>query len=366
VAGERCPGELVERHFQSLPNSVLYNEYGPTEATVWCTVFRFEKGESRTVVPIGRPIANTQVYILDTHLQPVPIGVAGELYIGGEGLAREYLHRPELTAERFIPHPFSKEPGARLYKTGDRVRYLVDGNIEFLDRFDQQVKIRGYRIESGEIEGVLRQHPDVKEAAVVAREDIPGDKRLIAYVVPYVNMKENIIINDLHRYLVAYLPVYMLPSAYIVLETLPKLPNGKLDRRALPVPGTDQLRPGAKNLFVAPRTQIEEVVAASWSEALGIDQVSIHDDFFTLGGHSLLAMQVVAHLRTTLQVELTLRNFFEAPTIAALAETITLLKANNTRHSMSTIRSISRENHRVTLSSIFPTPGRRDSRNEKG
>jgi acyl carrier protein len=362
VAGERCPKALVERHFTWLPNSTLYNEYGPTEATVWCTVFRCEPGENRTSVPIGRPIANTQVYILDAHLQPVPIGVAGELYVGGAGVAREYMHQPEVTAERFIPHPFRQEPGARLYKTGDRVRYLPDGNIEFIDRIDHQVKIRGYRVELGEIEEVLGQHPGVREVVVVAMEDIPDNKRLVAYMV--LQEKETITVNDLRTYMMAYLPVYMLPSTYVLLEALPMLPNGKLDRRALPVPGPDQTRLEPKQNFVAPRTQVEEVVATAWSEVLGIEQVSIHDDFFRLGGHSLLAMHVVSRLRTTLQVELPLRSFFEAPTIAGLADIIMQLKSNGIGHHTPPIRSISREKHRVTLSSISPTLGRSSSQNE--
>lgn len=361
VAGEPCPQELVERHWLWLPGSTLYNEYGPTEATVWCTVFRFAKGENRPSIPIGRPIANTQVYILDTHLQTVPIGVAGELYVGGAGLARAYLHQPALTAERFIPHPFSDEPGARLYRTGDQVRYLPDGNIEFLQRVDQQVKIRGYRIEVGEVEEALRRYPGVREATVAAREDIVGDKRLVAYVVPQA--KGSITVDALRAHLIAYLPAYMLPSAYVLLEALPLLPNGKLNRRALPLPGLDQTQTASKQAFVAPRTPIEEVVAATWSELLGIKQVDMHDDFFRLGGHSLLAMHVVSRLRTVLQVELSLRSFFEAPTVAGLSIIIQQLKANGTGESMPGIRPISRESHRVTLSSISSVPGSRGSRN---
>ncbi|HJT57958.1 MAG TPA: amino acid adenylation domain-containing protein [Ktedonobacteraceae bacterium] len=361
VAGERCPKALVEQHFACLPNSVLYNEYGPTEATVWCTVFRCEPGESSESVPIGRPIPNTQVYILDQHLQPVPIGVAGELYIGGKGVARGYVHQPEVTSERFIAHPFSAEPGTRLYKTGDRVRYLPDGTIEFLDRTDHQVKVRGYRIELGEIEEVIRQIAGVRAAVVIAREDNPGDKRLVAYVVPQEGA--SVTAEVLQANISKVLPVYMHPAVYVLLEALPMLPNGKLNRKALPVPGLDQTRSAAKQEFVAPRTQIEAVVATAWSQVLGIKQVGIYDDFFTLGGHSLLAMHVVSRLRTGLEVELSLRSFFEAPTVAGLADRIIRMRSSSSEQPMPTIRSLVRENHRVSLSSVSPV-GRRGSRNE--
>ncbi len=356
VAGERCPKALVERHFTCLPNSKLYNEYGPTEATVWCTVFRCEPGGKRESVPIGRPIANTQVYVLDAQLQPVPIGVAGELYVGGAGVARGYVHRPEISAERFIPHPYSTEAGARLYKTGDRVRYLPDGNIEFLERIDHQVKLRGYRIESGEVEEVLRRQAGVREVAVIAREDVPGDKRLVAYVV----LEENVVvtIDDLHSHMSKYLPIYMLPAVYVLLEALPMLPNGKLDRKALPIPGLEQTRMNSKQEYVAPRTQIEEVVAATWSQVLGIERVGIHDDFFTLGGHSLLAMHVVSRLRTALELEIPLRGFFETPTIAGLADRIIRMKSNDSGQQMPAIRSVSRESHRIKLASISLPAGR--------
>ena len=362
VAGERCPKALVEQHFACLPNSVLYNEYGPTEATVWCTVFRCEPGGNSESVPIGRPIPNTQVYILDQHLQPVPIGVAGELYIGGKGVARGYVHQPEVTSERFIAHPFSAEPGTRLYKTGDRVRYLPDGTIEFLDRTDHQVKLRGYRIELGEIEEVIRQITGVRAAVVIAREDNPGDKRLVAYVVPQEGA--SVTIDVLQANISKVLPVYMHPAVYVLLEALPMLPNGKLNRKALPVPGLDQTRSAAKQEFVAPRTQIEATVATTWSQVLGIEQVGIYDDFFTLGGHSLLAMHVVSRLRTSLEVELSLRSFFETPTVAGLADRIIRMKSSSSEQPMPTIRSLARENHRVPLSSISSSVGRRGLRNE--
>ncbi len=369
VAGERCPKALVERHFTCLPNSALYNEYGPTEATVWCTVYRCQPGEKRESVPIGRPIANTQVYVLDSHLQPVPVGVAGELYVGGAGIARGYVQRPEATAERFIPNPFvgtrftASQEGARLYKTGDRVRYLPDGNIEFLERTDHQVKLRGYRIELGEIEEILRRHPGVRDVAVIAREDAPGDTRLVAYVVPQDNAV--LTIDDLHSFISLYVPVYMFPSAYILLPALPLLPNGKLDRKALPVPGPDQLRLSSNHdAYVPPRTHIEEVVAATWSQVLGIEQIGIYDDFFTLGGHSLLAMYVVSRLHATLAVELPLRSFFETPTIAGLADKIMRMKSNDTGQQLPPIRSVSREHYRMKLTSNSLSLGRSSLRDE--
>jgi amino acid adenylation domain-containing protein len=363
VAGERCPKALVERHFTCLPNSALYNEYGPTEATVWCTVYRCQPGEERESVPIGRPIANTQVYVLDSHLQPVPVGVAGELYVGGAGIARGYVYQPEATSERFIPHPLmetrstASQKGARLYKTGDRVRYLPDGNIEFLERTDHQVKLRGYRIELGEIEEVLRRHPAVRDVAVIAREDVPGDTRLIAYVVSQDNAV--LTIDDLHSLISLYVPVYMFPSAYILLPALPLLSNGKLDRKALPVPGPDHLRLSSNHdAYVPPRTHIEEVVAATWSQVLGIERIGIYDDFFRLGGHSLLAMYVVSRLHASLAVELPLRSFFETPTIAGLADKIMQMKSNDTGQQLPPIRSVSREHYRMKLTSNSLSLGR--------
>jgi acyl carrier protein len=276
-------------------------------------------------IPIGRPIANTQLYLLDSHLQPVPINVPGELYIGGAGVARGYLNRPELTAERFIPDPFNQQPGARLYKTGDLARYLSDGNIEFLGRIDHQVKIRGFRIELGEIETVLELHPAVRQAVVVAREDTPGDKRLVAYVV--LHEKQTATVGDLKSYVMKKVPTYMVPSALVLLETLPLTPNGKVDRRGLPAP--EHTRPELGEAFVAARTSIEEVVTGIWSQALGIEQIGIHDDFFALGGDSLLAILVITRLRKVLQVQLSLARFLEARTIAKLSKIIEQVKAGD-------------------------------------
>ena len=310
----------------------LVNNYGPTENTV-VTTSGLVLPKQRVDGPpsIGRPITNNQVYLLDQHMQPVPVGVAGELCIGGDSLARGYLSRPELTAEVFIPNPFSEEAGARLYRTGDLAHYLPDGNIEFLGRIDHQVKIRGFRIELGEIETVLGQHPAVRETAVLAREDVPGDplsppqperdeglragKRLVAYVVP--SDGQDPIVGHLRRFLGEKLPEYMVPSAFVVLEALPLMPSGKVDRRALPAPGPE--RPALGGAYVMPRTLVEEVLADIWGEVLGVEEVGIHDNFFELGGHSLLVTQVVSHIRQSLGVELPMQTLFRAPTVGSLA-----------------------------------------------
>ncbi len=293
----------------------LINGYGPTENTTFTCCHTVTPQSIVSSVPIGRPIANTQVYILDPQLNPVPIGVPGELHIGGAGLARGYLSRHELTQEKFIPNPFSEERGARLYKTGDLVRYLADGNIEFLGRIDHQVKIRGFRIEPGEIEAVLNRHAQVNACAVIAREDTPRDKRLVAYVVA---AEENAPGDArLRDHLKQTLPDYMLPSAFVVLDKLPLTPNGKLDRKSLPAP---ECR--AEASYVAPRTPTQETLAAIWAEVLKLDKIGIHDNFFELGGHSLLATQVISRIRASLKVELPLRSLFERPTVAELAAVI--------------------------------------------
>jgi amino acid adenylation domain-containing protein len=314
VAGEPCSRELVERHTKLLAHTSLFNEYGPTEGTVWSSVYHCQPSGLTTQVPIGRPIANMQIYLLDKYLSPVPIGVPGEIYIGGAGIARGYLNRPELTNQKFIPNPFSAEPGQRLYKTGDLARYLSDGNIEFLGRLDHQVKIRGFRIEQGEVESTLLQHPTVRETTVIAREDIPGDKRLVAYVVP--NPEQTPTIDELRRFLKQKLPDYMVPSAFVLLDALPLTPNGKVDRRALPAP--DQSRPDQSVTFVAPGSPIEHQLVDIWAEVLRLEEVGIHDNFFELGGHSLLATQVISRLRQAFGVELPVRTLFEAPTVADL------------------------------------------------
>jgi acyl carrier protein len=258
------------------------------------------------------------VYILDRHLQPLPVGVAGELHIGGDGLARGYLNRPQLTSEKFIPHPFSDDPSARLYKTGDLVRYLSDGNIEFMGRIDHQIKIRGFRIELGEIEVVLVGYFGVNLAVVMAREDRPGDTRLVAYVVPKVG--QELSVQNLRSFLKQKLPDYMVPAAFVVLESLPLTPNGKVDRLGLPAP--DRTRPEPEETYVAPRSPVEEALAEIWGQVLGLDQVGINDNFFELGGHSLLATQVISRVINTFRVKVPLRSLFQAPTVADMAVVI--------------------------------------------
>ena len=293
----------------------LYNVYGPTETIIDSTYWLCEGANRCSSSPIGRPIPNAQIYILDDALRPLPIGVAGELHIGGVGLARGYLNRPELTAEKFIPDPFSAEPGARMYKTGDLARYLPDGNIEFLGRGDHQVKIRGFRIELGEIEAALGQHPAVREAVVLAREDAPGEKRLVAYVVA-----DSPPPMSCAAFSKTSCPSHMVPAVFVLLDALPLMSNGKIDRRALPAP--DRTRPELDKAFVAPRTPTEELLAEIWAQLLDIERVGIHDNFFDLGGHSLLATQVVSRMREAFQVEIPLRRLFEVPTVAGLAESI--------------------------------------------
>ena len=317
IGGEALTVQHVKKGLAELPNTEIINGYGPTENTTFTCCYRIPRqlDDNLSSIPIGKPIGNTEVHILDSHLNPVPIGVPGELHIGGDGLARGYLNRPELTAEKFIANPFSNEPEARLYKTGDLARYMADGSIEFLGRIDSQVKIRGYRIELGEIESVLAQYPAIQQALVLAREDSPGDKRLVAYVVAAAGCVPSV--DTLRSFLQQKLPDYMVPSAFVFLDSLPLTPNGKLDRKALPVP--DQSRPALEDAFAAPRTPVEEILANIWSEVLKLDKVGIHDNFFHLGGHSLLATQVVSRIHGRFGFDLPLREVFAAPTIAALA-----------------------------------------------
>ncbi|MBC6431623.1 amino acid adenylation domain-containing protein, partial [Nostoc sp. HG1] len=335
VAGEACSGELVKLHLQQLPTSSLFNEYGPTEGTVWSSVYHCQSPDI-TRVPIGRPIANTQIYILDTQLQPVPTGVPGEVYISGDGLALGYWQQPELTAERFIFNSFNKEAEKRLYKTGDLAQFLPDGNIHFIGRIDQQVKIRGFRIELGEIEFALSQHPEVKEAIAIVREDEPGKQRLVAYILS----KSSNTPKDLRQFLQAYLPDYMLPSAFVVLVEFPLSPNGKVDCRALLAP--EELSNQREN-FVLPRTPVEEILAGIWAEVLGVGRVGIHDNFFELGGHSILATQIVSRIRNTFQVELMLRSLFESPTVAGLGTKIEALLRDNQQLQALPLQAIQRQ-----------------------
>jgi len=313
--GEPLSKELVTRSLSVLPHLLIWNIYGPTEATANASAARIVLGDD---VTIGRPISNTQIYILNSFLHPVPIGVTGEMYIGGAGVARGYLNRPELTAEKFIPDPFSTVSGARMYKTGDLARYRSDGNIEFLGRADHQVKIRGFRIELGEIEAALGQYPAVREAVVLTREDTPGEKRLVAYVVAGAGPLPTT--TDLRGFLKEKLPEYMVPAVFVLLDALPLMSNGKIDRRALLAP--DRSRPELDKMFVAPCSPTEVLLAEIWAQLLDIERVGIHDNFFDLGGHSLLATQLVSRIREAFQVEIPLGRLFEAPTVAGLAENI--------------------------------------------
>jgi acyl carrier protein len=254
----------------------------------------------------------------------VPVGIAGGLHIGGDGLVRCYLNRPDITAEKFIPNPFTNEPGGLLYKTGDLARYLPDGNIEFLGRIDNQVKVRGFRIELGEIETLLTQHPAVRQAVAVAREDVPGENRLVAYIVP--NTEQHTTIDDLRNFLKSKLPEYMVPSVFVVLDTLPLTPNRKVDRHALPAPR--QARPELRETFVAPRTPVETLLSRIWTEVLTLEQIGVHDNFFELGGHSLLATQVISRMREAFQLELPLRALFENPTVWTLAAQVAQTQAS--------------------------------------
>ncbi len=316
----------------------LINAYGPTEATVEVTICKLQDK-----IAIGRPTNNTQIYILDPYLQPVPIGVPGELHIGGACLARGYLNRPGLTQDKFIPNPFAPAGGNRLYKTGDKARYLPDGNIEYLGRIDNQLKIRGFRIELGEIETALSQYPHVQACCIIAREDIPGENRLVAYVVP--QKKVTLTTGELRQFLANKLPGYMIPNAFVILESLPLTPNDKVDYRALPAPdlqsSTDQ--------YVAPRTPTEEMLAQIWAQLLKLEQVGIHDNFFELGGHSLLATQLVSRIRSIFKVELPLRELFATPTVGELAQSIGQLQQQNLKLTAPPI-SARAENAEIPLS----------------
>jgi acyl carrier protein len=273
-----------------------------------------EKWEPRPCV--GRPIWNTQIYIVDERMEPVIIGAPGELYIGGEGVARGYWRKPELTAERFVPDPHGLSPGSRLYRTGDVARYREDGKIDFLGRKDNQVKIRGYRVELGEIESELSQHPGVKEVVVAVWDRAGAGKRLVAYLV--VEKDKEVSISELRSYLSERVPAYMLPSSYVMLEEMPLTGNGKVDRGKLPEP--EPLRPALEQKYEAPETATHQVIAGIWEEVLGIERVGIKDNFFELGGHSLLATQVISRVRDAFQVEIALRNLFESPTVEGLIE----------------------------------------------
>ncbi len=315
--GESASVPHVRRALELLPETKIIHVYGPSECTVFTSSYPIPKKIAQNVrsIPIGKPIGDRIVYILDENLHRVPIGVAGELYVGGASVARGYLNQPKLTREKFIPNPFIE--GDTLYKTGDLVRRLCDGNLEFIGRIDTQVKIRGFRIELSEIEAILTQHPDINQVVVIAREDESGNKFLVAYLVAKDNSSTP---SNLRNFLNKKLPDYMIPAAFVFLEAFPLTPNGKINRRALPVPDSVQ-----RNLdvdFVLPRTPIEQELATIWLEVLKLKQVGIHDNFFELGGHSLLATQVISRLREVFFLDFPLRYLFENPTIAELAEKV--------------------------------------------
>ncbi len=336
------------------------NAYGPTETTIQVLTWTSkEKVDPLPSIPLGKPIANAQIYILDKNMNPMPIGTIGELYIGGEGLARGYINKPGLTAEKFIANPFSGNPGERIYKTGDLAKYLPDGNIEFVGRVDDQVKIRGSRIELGEIDLVLSQYGDVKQAVVIAREDHPGDKKLVAYVVPQekliVSLEQDSLSRSsadqefailsgkvlsalteaLRNHIARALPDYMVPSFFVYLNKMPLMPNGKTDRKSLPMPNLS-LRHGEEG-YVAPTTELEHELVKIWSEILNLDKVGIQDNFFRIGGHSLLATQVISRIRSVYNVDFSLRSFFDHPTILAVSQSIEIEK---TKDSLSNIPPI--------------------------
>ncbi|HEV2734106.1 MAG TPA: non-ribosomal peptide synthetase, partial [Longimicrobiaceae bacterium] len=319
LGGEALPADLAQALYALGTVERVGNLYGPTEDTTYSTYSVVEKGGSRVLV--GRPIANTRALVLDAELEPAPLGVAGELYLAGDGLSRGYTGRPELTAERYLPDPHG-EPGSRMYRVTDHVRWRPGGELEYLGRTDFQLRVRGFRIEPGEIETALRALPGVEDAVVVVREDTPGARRLVAYFTAAPGAPAPAL-GDLRTHLRDAVPEHMVPSAFVALEALPMTPNGKVDRLALPVPGG---RPGGGEDFVAPRTPTEEALAAIWSEVLEVPRVGAHDNFFDLGGHSLLVVQLHARLRETLAPGLSVADLFGIRTLADLARQVDAMR----------------------------------------
>ena len=336
VGGEALLGNNLEFWRDHAPNTRIINEYGPTETVVGCCVYEVTKDTCLSAaIPIGRPIANTQLYVLDRLLQPVPIGVKGELYIGGDGVAQGYWRRADLTQERFIPNPFSPDSHARLYKTGDLARYLPDGNLDYLGRIDNQVKIRGFRIELGEIETVLAQHPDVERLAVVVNDDIPGNRRLVAYIVPQAHRQPTI--YALRQFMAQKLPEHAVPAVFMTLTEFPLTPNGKVDRAALPVP--ESLRTELAADLVAARNQVELALTEIWERVLGVESIGIGENFFELGGNSLIAVRLVAAINLQWHCKIGLSSLLQHPTIAELAQTLDQTQTDTTWSSLVQIES---------------------------
>jgi len=338
VGGENLTAAAVDSWRRHAPATRIINEYGPAETVVGSCVYEIGKEEqTEGSIPIGKPIANTDLYILDQQQELAPFGVTGELYVGGPCLARGYLQRPDLTAERFVPHPFSAEPGARLYRTGDLCRYLADGQLEFMGRTDQQVKLRGYRIELGEIEAVLREHPSIENAAVSLYGSATENKRLVAYII--ADTPDTLLMEELRNHLSLKLPAHMIPSDFVALSSFPLTAHGKLDRAALPAPDQTTHEPE----IVLPRTPVEELLVNLWMEVLHVDRISVRDSFFELGGHSLLATQLISRIRDVLNVEVSLRTLFERPTLAALSENVEeLIGRRNSSFVSAAIEPVSR------------------------
>ena len=318
TSGEALGADLAERFRRAVPGAALINLYGSTEVAGDVTCYDADAAAPPSGVPIGRPIWNTRVYVLDAWLEPVPMGVAGELYVAGAGLARGYLNRPDLTAERFLADPHNSEPGSRMYRTGDLARWRPDGMLEFLGRADDQVKIRGFRVEPGEIEAALRGHPAVTQAAVVARDDATVGNHLVAYIVPAPGAEPTA--PTLRAHLAAFLPEYMVPAVYVVLKALPLTPSGKLDRTALPAPEESGL--AALGAYTAPRNSTEVAMAAIWAEVFQVSQVGVHDNFFDLGGHSLMALRLFSLIRANFGTNLPLADLVLRPTVAQLSELV--------------------------------------------
>jgi len=344
LGGEELTADLVREISPAVADDcVIYNGYGPTEASINCSIFEVGQNASTNhralhALPIGRPSANNTLFVLDSYGEPVCVGIPGELHVGGTGLTSGYLNRPELTAEKFVPNPFSSRDGDRLYKTGDRVRYLPDGNVMFIGRIDHQVKVRGFRIELGEIEAALRQHTNVEETVVLAREDAAGSKFLVAYLTVG---GERPSVSQLRAFLKERLPEYMVPSAFVMLDAIPVTAAGKVDRQALPAP--ERCRQDIEETFVAPRTPEEEMIASICAEFLGLKSVGVHDDLFNLGCHSLIATRIIARLRQAFQIELPLVSLFENPSVAGLAAEVARVVRSEQRTEILPIRPVPRD-----------------------